>query len=43
MFWESLVRQECIYLKMKDGSECLFVEETPEDSLFDSEKEGRSN
>ncbi|XP_028408567.1 uncharacterized protein LOC114531117 [Dendronephthya gigantea] len=34
-----LAGQGCIYLKMKDGFECLFVEETPEDSLFDFEKE----
>ena len=38
-----LAGQGCIYLKMKDGFECLFVEETPEDSLFDFEREGRLN
>ena len=33
--------QGCIYLKMKDGLECLFVEEVPGDDAFDFEKEGK--
>ena len=36
-----LAGQGCIYLKMKDGLECLFVEEVPGDDAFDFEKEGK--
>ena len=36
-----LAGQGCTYLKMKDGLECLFVEEVPGDDAFDFEKEGK--
>jgi hypothetical protein len=36
-----LAGQGCIYLKIKDGFECLFVEEEPGDNAFDFEKEGK--
>ena len=36
-----LADQGCINLKMKDGLECLFVEEVPGDDAFDFEKEGK--
>ncbi len=35
-----LAGQGCIYLKMKDGFDCVLVEEDPEDSSFDFEKKG---
>ena len=38
---ELLAGQGCIYLKMKDGLECLFVKEIPGDDAFDFEKEGK--
>ncbi|CAB3980212.1 leucine-rich repeat-containing DDB_G0290503 isoform X1 [Paramuricea clavata] len=37
-----LAGQGCIYLKMKDGLECLFVEDAPGDGAFDFEKEENS-
>ena len=36
-----LAGQSCIYIKMKDGFECLCVEEGPEDNKFDFEKDGK--
>ncbi|CAB4014735.1 Hypothetical predicted protein [Paramuricea clavata] len=35
-----LAGQGCIYLKMKNGLECLFVEDAPGDGAFDFEKKG---
>lgn len=37
-----LAGQGCIYLKMKDGFDCLFVEEGLEDNEFDFEKDEKS-
>ena len=36
-----LAGQGCIYIKMKDGFECLCVEKGPEDNKFDFEKDGK--